>query len=91
MSGYGRCQERTQRCGRYAVRQVLGSMSDSPRSERANRYREMADDADRIAARTKDTISDGYRTIAKQWRKLADDVEETEAKSWTPPNEPVAH
>ena len=45
-------------------------------NERAERYRKLADEADREAAKRKGTLSEGYHELAKKWRQLAVYVEE---------------
>jgi hypothetical protein len=45
-------------------------------SERAERYRTLADEADREAARRTGTLSEGYHQLAEKWRDLAAYVEE---------------
>jgi hypothetical protein len=43
--------------------------------ERAKRYRELARDAEKMAASSKNTVRQSYLIMAEQWRKLADEVE----------------
>ena len=40
------------------------------------RYRQLAQDAEKLAAQSKDRIKESYLLMAEQWRKLADQVEE---------------
>ena len=40
-------------------------------NERAERYRKLADEADREAAKRTGTISEGYHQLAEKWRQLA--------------------
>jgi hypothetical protein len=45
-------------------------------NERAERYRKLADEADREAAKRTGTLSEGYYELAIKWRQLAAYVEE---------------
>ena len=45
-------------------------------NERAERYRKLADEADREAVKRTGTLSEGYHELAKKWRQLAAYVEE---------------
>ena len=49
-------------------------------SERAERYRTLADEADREAAKRTGTLSEGYHQLAEKWRQLAAYVEDNRDK-----------
>ena len=43
--------------------------------ERAKRYRELAREAEKMAANSRNSVRQSYLVMADQWRKLADEVE----------------
>ena len=53
----------------------MTEFSELPPWERAKRYRQLAQDAEKMAAQSKDPIRESYLLMAEQWRKLADQVE----------------
>jgi uncharacterized protein (DUF2252 family) len=54
----------------------MTELSQLPAPERAKRYRQMADDADREASRaTTTSVREAYQLMAKQWRRLADETD----------------
>jgi hypothetical protein len=54
---------------------VLEELSNLPPSARAERYRELALEADRYAEKSSEAARQAYRLMAEQWRKLAEDLE----------------
>jgi hypothetical protein len=59
----------------------MRDLSNLPRDERAARYRELADDADRFAESVKSrAIQHAYRLMARQWRLMADEAEAAEKR-----------
>jgi hypothetical protein len=71
--------ERSACCGRFSstsgglVR--MTEFSELAPRERAKRYRQLAQDAEKLAGQSKDRIRESYLIMAEQWRKLADEVE----------------
>jgi hypothetical protein len=55
----------------------MTDISELPSPERAKRYREMADDAERFARRSNGTVRESYELMAKQWRRLAEETDKT--------------
>jgi hypothetical protein len=55
-------------------------LSNLPPRERAKKYRQFSEDALKWAEASKGQVSDYYRIIADEWRKLADELEATFAK-----------
>ena len=51
-------------------------MEAEPRPVPTERYRKLADEADREAAKRTGTLSEGYHQLAEKWRQLAAYVEE---------------
>jgi hypothetical protein len=49
--------------------------SDLPPHERARRFRELAAEAARDAARTKDALREAYLLLHRGWLQLAEDIE----------------
>jgi hypothetical protein len=43
--------------------------------ERVKRYRELAREAEKMAANSRNSVRESYLVMADQWRKLADEVE----------------
>jgi hypothetical protein len=57
-------------------RRICGmtELSTLPPGERAKRYRELAKETERLAAKVEGRTQDAYKLIAEQWHKLADEV-----------------
>ena len=53
----------------------MTEFSELPPKERAKRYRQLAQDAEKLAGQSKGGIRESYLIMAEQWRKLADEVE----------------
>jgi hypothetical protein len=53
----------------------MTEISELPPRERVKRYRELARDAEKSAARAQEGTRDAYRLMAKQWNKLADETD----------------
>lgn len=53
----------------------MPEFSELPPREKAKRYRQLAQDAEKLAAQSRDRIRESYLLMAEQWRKLADSVE----------------
>jgi hypothetical protein len=53
----------------------MAEFSDLPVAERAMLYRKMAEDADRMAGCSTGAVHEAYATMAKQWRRLADQID----------------
>ena len=53
------------------TRGMMKDLADLPLRARPKRYRELADDAEREAARASGSIRTSYQRIAEQWRALA--------------------
>jgi hypothetical protein len=53
----------------------MTQLSDLPAPERAERYRDLAREADRMASCTGGTVREAYEQMAKQWRRLADETD----------------
>ena len=58
-------------------RGLMKDLADLPLRARPNRYRELADDAEREAARASGSIRTSYQRIAEQWRALASAIDAT--------------
>ena len=62
----------------------MTELSDLPPTERARRYRDLAEEAERHAKETRGGhIRDAYLVMASQWRKLAEETESTERRGKT--------
>ena len=53
----------------------MTEISELPPRERAKRYRQFADDAEKWAERSSGAARQSYLLIAEQWRKLATEIE----------------
>lgn len=66
------------------IRGLMLDLADLPLRARPTRYRELAEEADREAARANGSIRTSYQRIAEQWRALAsaiDAIPQDEASS----------
>jgi hypothetical protein len=52
----------------------MTELSRLPPGERAKRYRELAKETERLAAKAEGGTREAYKLIAEQWLKLADEV-----------------
>ena len=52
----------------------MTELSALPPGERAKRYRELAKETESLAANAEGSTQDGYKLLADQWHKLADEV-----------------
>jgi hypothetical protein len=52
----------------------MTELSRLPPGERAKRYRELAKETERLAAKAEAGTREAYKLIAQQWYKLADEV-----------------
>ena len=60
----------------------MTEISDLPPTERAARYRALAEDAKRQGSRaTSESMRDSYDMMAAQWTKLADEADELASKA----------
>jgi hypothetical protein len=52
----------------------MTELSALPPGERAKRYRQLAKETESLAANAEGSTQDGYKLLADQWHKLADEV-----------------
>jgi hypothetical protein len=52
----------------------MTELSQLPPGERAKRYRELANETERLATKVEGGTRAAYKLIAEQWHKLADEV-----------------
>ncbi len=52
----------------------MTELSELPPAGRARRYRELARETERLAAKAEGRTRDAYQLIAEQWHRLADEV-----------------
>jgi len=52
----------------------MTELSRLPPGERGKRYRELAKETERLAAKAEGGTREAYKLIAEQWLKLADEV-----------------
>jgi uncharacterized protein (DUF2236 family) len=53
----------------------MAEFSDLPAAERTMLYRKMAEDADRMAGCSTGAVHEAYASMAKHWRRLADELD----------------
>jgi hypothetical protein len=56
----------------------MSDTSNQSAQERVARYREIAAEMERLSTISKNSEKAGYRALAEQWNKLADELEKTE-------------